>query len=163
MNTFNYSPLSKFLYRYAALPLTVILLAYFLVFASSVTEQPVLIIPAAICIVILYTANRFYYNTYGTLPFLIRVDKEKITASGFIIGKKKYEIYFADVDAVTGGVFGYNPKGLVYVHDGKQNVSITIHPSIENAEVLFRLILERINAELKEELITKLKQREKRK
>lgn len=157
MKTFNYKPISKFYFRYANMALSMVLLTYFVVLILEVRSSVFQIIPALINLLIVYAINKYYIGTYKELPFEITIEADKLIASNFMFGKKAVEIKYNDIDEITGGVFGYNPKGLIYVHDGENNLSISIHPSIENADRLLRLILSRVKKELCDEAVKKLK------
>jgi hypothetical protein len=160
MNKFSYSPLSKFYYRYANLALSFILLTYLVVLLLDVGSNTYLIFPALLNLLIVYVVNKYYIRTYRNLPFLITVDEEKIAASDFMFSKQAVEIKFSDIDGISGGVFGFNPKGLIYIHNGEQNRSINIHPSMIDADTLLKLILSRVNKELRDETVKKLKQQD---
>ncbi len=160
MKTYSYSLLSKFLYRYAILLLAAVLIFYFIVLLSQVPANPVYVIPALINAVIIFLAWRYYYSTYRLLAFKVICGKETIKAAGFIPGVKEMEIKYSDIDGISGGVFGYNDKGLIFIHDGEHNVSFGIHPSIEDVNSLLRYIIERLNPDLKEEITARIKKKE---
>jgi len=161
METFKYPFAIKFIYRYSILLLGLILIAYFIVLIKGAFTEPLMIIPALINIAVLYLAVKYFYSTYKRVPFLIVCGKESIKASDFIPGQKPVEIFYKDVDSISGGVFGYNSKGIIFVHDGRQNLEIGIQPNIDGAERLMRIILTRIDARLKDDLVEKLKRNNK--
>jgi hypothetical protein len=157
MKTFRYDLITKFYFRYANLALSFILLAYFIILILNAGNQPFLIVPALLDILIIYTINKYFIRTYKTLPFNINIDDEKISASNFMFGKEVIEINFSDIDGISGGVFGLNRKGLIYIHDGEKSRSISIHPKIENVDLLIKMILNKVNKELRDESIKKLR------
>jgi hypothetical protein len=161
METFKYSFHIKFIYRYSILLLGLILIAYFVVLLKGSFANPAMLIPAAINIAVLYMAVKYFYSTYKRVPFMIICGKESLQAKDFIPGQKPVEIFYKDIDSISGGVFGYNPKAIIYVHDGRQNLEIGIQPNIDGAERLLRLILTRIDTRLKDELVEKLKRNNK--
>lgn len=160
MKTFTYNPLSKFYFRYANLALSFILLTYCVILILGMGSGIYLLIFAVINLFIVYAVNKYYINTYKELPFIITAGDEALTASNFMFGKEIVEIKYSDIDIISGGVFGINPKGLIYIHDGEKNRTISIHPNIENVNVLLKLILNKVKAELREEAVKRLKLRE---
>jgi hypothetical protein len=161
MNKFEYTPASKFYCRYSIAPLSLILITSLVVQISAVRAHPLMLFLVAINGALLFLANKQFYKSYSELPFLIVAGKEKLTASNFMFGKKTVEIKYSDIDIVSGGVFGYSRKGVIFLHDGEQNTSIAIHPSIVNVDELVKIIVNNVNAELRDEMITKLRRREK--
>jgi hypothetical protein len=157
MNKFEYTPASKFMCRYAIAPLNLILLMALIVQVMNIGSQPLSIIIVIVCAAILFMANIHFYRSYSILPFLIVADHEKLTASNFMRGKETIKIKYSDIDSVSGGVFGYNRKGLIFLHDGVQNISICIHPTIINVDGLVRIIIDNVNSDLRDEMITRLK------
>lgn len=157
MKTFKYPLPSKFFYRYASLFLSSILLVYFVLTVLGIKEQPYLVFSALLNLTVIYLTNRYYYKTYKSLPFIITVEADKLTATNFMLHKKVVEIKYSDIDNISGGVFGYNPKGIITIHDGEHNVSIAIHPSIIDVNKLLKIILDRINRELRDEMAVKLR------
>lgn len=157
MNKFEYTPASRFQYRYAITFLTSVLLIYLVIQIMNLGRQPLSIFLAAINAAILFLANKYYYRLYSTLPFIIIAGKEKLTASNFMFGKKPVEIKYSDIDEISGGVFGYNRKGLIYLHDGAQKITISIHPSIINIDGLIKIIADNVKKEMRDEMTAKLK------
>ena len=160
MKIYSYSLLSKFLYRYAIILLAAVMIFYLIVLVSQAPSNPVYIIPALINGAIIYLAWKYYYTTYRLLAFKVECGKDSVKASGFIPGIKVMEIKYSDIDGIYGGVFGYNDKGLIFIHDGANNVSFGIHPSIEDVNSLLRYIIERLNTDLKEEITARIKKKE---
>jgi len=160
MKTFSYDARSKFYFRYANLALSLVLLTYFVVLVISIGSRPYLAIPAMLILLIVYALNKYYINTYKNLPFVISADEEKLTASNYMFGKRVVEIKYSDIDEISGGVFGFNPKGLIYIHDGEHSLSISIHPNIDNVNILLRHVLGKVSKELRDESVKKLKQAE---
>lgn len=160
MKTYSYSLISKFLYRYAILLLAALLIFYFIVLLLQAPANPVYIIPALINAAIIYLAGKYYYTTYRLLAFKITCGADSVKATGFIPGVKDVEVKYSDIDNISGGVFGYNDKGLIFIHDGEHNVSFGIHPSIGEVNTLLRYIIERLNPDLKEEITARIKKKE---
>lgn len=160
MKTFKYPMPVRFLFRYSIVPLTFVLAAYLIVLVGKIKTEPLLIIPALFVLGALILANKYFYNTYKKVPFIITCEKECIKASGFMPGKKPVDIFYSDIDYISGGVFGLNSKGIIYIHDGRQNLEIGIHPDIQGVDELLKFILNRVNKELRDELTEKLRRNE---
>ena len=160
MKTYKYALLPKLMYRYATVPISLILLSYFFISISQITSDWYYIIVAIVNVVILFYINKFYLNVYKLLPFVVTLDKEGITASNFMFGKNVIVLKYEDIDRITGGVFGYNPKGLIYIHESKNGNMISIHPAMEDANNFFKFVLDNIHSGLRDELVAKLKRNE---
>ncbi len=160
MSRFEYPLYAKFFYRYAVIPLSIILLVYLIMMIFGAGEHPVYIALIIIDALILYGANYQYYKSYKLLPFVIETGDEKLTASNFMPGVKKAEIKYSDIDDISGGVFGYNPKGLIFVHDGVQNRTIALHPSMTDINTLLRIIISKLDKDLRGVLLTRLNRQE---
>ena len=157
MKEFRYSFLAKLIYRYVNIPVTVLLLFYFLVSLSYSIEKWYFIIPAFINAAIIFSLNRFYFKMYKTYPFKILANNEKLVCSDFAFKKKEVTIELKNVERVTGGIFSGNNLKPIEVFDGKQKIQIGFNQHIKDFNKLLTVILSNINKKLYDELLQKVK------
>ncbi|MBI9072407.1 MAG: hypothetical protein JEY94_12465 [Melioribacteraceae bacterium] len=161
MKTFKFSIIAKFLYRYSFIPIASIMLFYIVVSASGIHLDVMNVLPMLINILFLYVIIRFYVKSYAQFPFEIEVTEEKLICKNFKYGKDGFEIKFADIKNIEGGVFENKPtKALVIYAEGKEQ-SISISPHMKNYNRLLTLILSRINKNMYDDLILKVRENQK--
>ncbi len=157
MKEFRYSFFAKLIYRYANIPITILLLFYFLVSLSYSIEKWYFIFPAFINAAIIFSLNRFYFKMYRTYPFKIQANNEKLVCSDFTFTKKEIVIDFKDVERVKGGIFSGNNLKPIEIYDGKQKVQIGFNQHLKDFNKLLTIILSNVNRKLYDELLQKVK------
>ncbi len=157
METFKYPYISKLIYRYGNFPLSILLLFYLLISTREALLNWFYIIFVIINLAILILLNRYYFRTYKTFPFTIRIDNEKMICSNFFLSKRIVEIYHCNISSIYGGLFdGYQGRP-VYVNDSKQNITIGFYQHTGKLQIMLKIIIQNINEELYNTLIKKLK------
>lgn len=155
MITFKYTFFSRIFYRYAVIPINLILLFYILISVISISSDWKLIFPLLIKIILLYVFNRFYYKIYKTFPFKIEINNEEMICSDFVINDRKIIINHSDITDISGGIFsGRNYKPLYIM--SKDN-KIGVSPHIKNYNDLLKIILTNIKKELYLKLLDDIK------
>ncbi|MGE5681670.1 MAG: hypothetical protein ACM34K_12405 [Bacillota bacterium] len=159
MLTFTYPLIPKLVYRYANIPLTILLMMYLFISIVALRISSISILPALINIVLIFLLNRFYFRLYRMFPYKIEVDDKKMICSDFPFSKKIVQINFEDIDRVTGSIFSGLKNKPVAIHDGKQNVTIAFSLHLSKINDLLTIILSKIRKEKSDELLATLRQR----
>ncbi|MEE9432319.1 MAG: hypothetical protein V3V16_14830 [Melioribacteraceae bacterium] len=155
MKTFKYSLLTKFVYRYANIPATIIIVLYLIVSVVGIISDWMFIFPLLINLILIYVLNRFYLKMYKQFPFKIEIDNEKMLCSNFMLNDRTVQINLIEVEKINGGIFSgraYMPLYIIW--EGKQ---IGISPHIKDYNKLLTIILTNIKKELYEELLEEIK------
>lgn len=158
MTSYKYPFLVKLLYRYANIPATFLLLIHFVSSVMMIPDKPSFILPALINVLVIFILNRFYYKIYKWFPFKISADNEKIICSDFMYKDRVIEIAISNIDEIRGGAFSGHITRPVYIHDGKQNVTIGIYHHLQNYNKLITTILSNINKKLYDTVLAKVKE-----
>ncbi len=158
MQSFTYGFSNKFLYRYGNIPVTLLLLIYLLISVTNLSGSLIYLIPLIISALLIYFLNRHYLNLYKVLPYKIEADNEKIKCGNFLLSKKKVTIYYTDVKYLKGGIFEGKISGLMYVYDGKNNISIGFFNSIKDVKALQTIILSKVNRNVYDDVVNKVQQ-----
>ena len=161
MKTFEYSFLSKFIYRYGNIPINIVLLFYFIGAALSLNKHLMFLIPLAITLLLLFLLNRQYFKMYKFMPYKISVDNEKMICENFLFSAKKIEIKFKDITKLSGGIFDGRISGMHFVHDGINNVKIGFFDKMQNARALQTHILHLVDRKVYDEVVEKMSVRKK--
>ena len=158
MKEFTYSFFAKVIYRYANIPLTVLLGIYIFFSAVGFMNDWVYIFPLLLNIILVYVVNRYYFKMYRLFPYNIKADNEKIICSGFINKNKVIEITLLDIDNITGGIFSGSPVKPIYLHDTKNNITVGFNHHLKDFNKLLTIILSNIKQELYTELLDRVKE-----
>lgn len=156
MQTFTYSIIWKFIYRYANLILSLLLLFYIMPLALNLDKNLTLILPFLIAIFLLYYINKSYFTFYKLVPYKIEADEQKIICSGFILRSKTVTIFYKDIESMTGGIFEAKYRGLMKICDGKNKICIGFFDRMKNSSKLVTLILSKVDKKIYDEVIKKL-------
>lgn len=159
MLTFTYPLIPRLVYRYANIPLTIILFLYLLISILALRISSISIVPALINIVLIYILNRFYFRLYKMFPYKIEVDDVQMICSDFPFSRKIVQIRFEDIDKITGSIFSDLKNKPVAIHDGKQNITIAFSLHLSKINDLLTIILSKIKKEKSDELLASLRQR----
>jgi len=157
--TFTYPLLFKIFFRYGNVIITPLLLLYTIPLVAFLDEKIILAFPLLVNLFLIYFLNRHYFNLYKILPYLIEADDEKITCSEFFLSKKEIVIYYNDVALLSGGIFENKISGVMKVCDGKNNLCIGFHQRMNNSGKLATIILSKVNRELYDIVLEKIKSR----
>lgn len=156
MQTFSYPLLFRLLFRYANIPVNLILLFYIYLSAVGLNTRIINFIPLLIIITALYFINKRYLLLYKILPYKIEADEEKITCSDYLMSAKRIVIYYKDIDYLKGGVFEGKISGVMMVHDGSTGSSIGFFNNLRNADKLQTLILSKIRRDVYDKVLEKV-------
>jgi hypothetical protein len=157
METFKYPFILKLIYRYGNIPLSILLLFYLVISVSEMNLYWYYVIFVIINLGILILLNRYYFRTYKSFPFTIRINNEKMICSNFFLSKRSVEVYHCNINNIYGGIFDGYRGGPVYMNDSKQNITIGFYQQAGQFHQMFRIILQNINEELYNTLKEKVK------
>lgn len=148
MITFKYSLFAKLIYRYANIPIT-LLLGIQLVFSfMMINIKWYFLFFFLFNLLIIFFLNRFYFRSYKKFPFKIEINNEKMICTDFFNSSKTVEIYLQDIDDIKGGTLTGSPGRSVYIHDAKNDVTIGLYSYIRNYNKLLTIILSNVTKEL---------------
>ncbi len=157
METFKYPFISKLIFRYGNIPLSILLFFYLVISASEMILHWYYAFFVLINLGILILLNRYYFKTYKSFPFTIRINNEKMICSNFFLSKRSVEIHHCNIGSIYGGIFDGHHSGPIYVNDSKQNIIIGFYQQAGQFPQMFKIILQNINEELYNTLKEKVK------
>jgi hypothetical protein len=154
--TCTYSVILKLLYRYGNVIVTIFLSLYLLPIVVNLDQKLILIIPLLLILFLIYYVNKYYFTLYKIMPFKIEFDDEKMICTKFILGMKKFDVYYEDINKLEGGVFENKMSGIMKVYDGKNSVIIGFYPKMRNSNKLITMILSKVKKEIYDEVMERL-------
>ncbi len=157
MKVFRYSIFTKFIYRYANIPVTFILGFYFLVSALTITESWFSVASAVIHAALIIIINRYYFKSYKVFPYKIEIDNERMICSDYTFTNKKVELKLKEIDKISGGIFGRSSTRPLYIYDSSNNTKIGVHQHLKKFNELLTIILSNVPQELYNDLLEKVK------
>ena len=157
MQTFEYPLLAKIVYRYANIPVTLILFIYFLVSLGALTESWFWVISAIVHALLIFFVNRYYWRSYKSFPYKIEADNEKMICSNFFMSKKKVEIKLIDIESLRGGIFSNSLTKPIFMKIKGHDSEIGFHYHLKKYNILLTTILSNINHDLYSSLLDKIK------
>jgi len=156
MRTFTYPLIARFIYRYANIPITLILLFYIFAALSVVSTHSSNLITVIINAVLIVVLNRYYFKSYRIFPYKIQVDNEGLHCSDFTFSNKQIKINFEDIDNISGGIFSGAQTKPIKISDGRQNQIIAFSAHIKGHNELLTAILSKIRKDKYEEILGKI-------
>ena len=156
MQTFTYSFIWKFIYRYGNLIVTPLLLLYALSLIALIDKNLIILIPFLLSLFILYYLNKSYINFYKVVPYKIEVDDEKIICTDFLFRDKTITIFIKDIESISGGIFEGRYLGLMKVCDGKNKLCIGFFDRLKNSSKLVTLILSKVDKKIYDKVIEQI-------
>ena len=159
----TYSIVLRLLYRYGNVIVTLFLLLYLLPIVVNLDQKLILLLPLLLILFLIYYVNKHYFMLYKIMPFKIEFDDEKMICTKFILGRKKFDVYYADINKLEGGVFDNKMSGIMKVYDGKNSVIIGFYPRIRNSNKLITMILSKVKKEIYDEVMERLLKKKKSK
>ena len=159
MQTFEYPFLAKLVYRYANIPVTLILLIYFLVSLSALSESWFWVFSSIIHALLIFFINRYYWRSYKRFPYKIEINNEKMICSNFFLSSKKIEIQLIDIEELKGGIFSSSLTKPIFLKVKGMNSEIGFHYHLKNYNNLLTIILSNISQPLYNDLLEKMKER----
>ncbi len=155
MKEFKYSFFARFIYRYANLFITALLLISALIALGGTFKNWLYVFPLAVHVLLIYVINRFYINVYKHFPFIIQADNEKMICKDFMNRRKVFEIKHSEIEKIEGGIFTGNPMRPVYITTNS-GVKIGINQHMKGYNKLLTIILSNIPKELYQQLLKKI-------
>ncbi|MFC2083637.1 hypothetical protein ACFLS9_01135 [Bacteroidota bacterium] len=156
MHTFKYSLLSKLIYRFGNIPVTILLLINLYISLINIFHNWYLLFPFLINLIIIYFLNRFYLRSYRTFPFIINADNEKIICKDFFLSKKVIEIKYSEITNIDGNIFSGNLARPLYIIDSKKGIKIGVYNHIRNFNKMLTIILSNVTNDLYKELLNRI-------
>lgn len=157
MTKYKYSFIAAFIYRYANIPASLLLLLYASTSLAALLNNWKYILPLLLNLILLYILNRFYFKSYKYFPFEISADNEKMICSNFYLSAKKIELKYSEITEIKGGLFSGNLSRPVYIYSGKNNITIGLHSHLTGFNKLLTTILSNINQPLYNKLLEEAK------
>ena len=158
MVTFKYSYISRLIYRYANIPLTIFLLIYMLSSFAFMLDKWYYLFPFLLNLIIIIALNRYYIRTYKLFPFRIDINNDKMICSDYFSKSKRLEIILNDIDEIEGGVISGTPAKPIYLHDAKNDVVVGISPHLKESNKLITIILSNIRQNLYDQVLTQMEE-----
>ncbi len=143
MKTFKYPITAQFVYRFANIPVTLLLLVHLLLLLWGATYDWKYLLPALLNIIIIYILNRFYFKMYKTFPYKIEADDSKIVFSDFFFQKKIITMKYDDIADIKGGIFSGKPAKPIYILDKNENI-VGINQHLKDFNTFLTILLSRI-------------------
>jgi len=161
MQTFTYPILFRLLYRYGNIPVTIIFLIYLIPAVLFVDKNLLYLIPVVALLFLVYYTNRRYLNLYKIIPYKITADDEKMYCTDFILSGREVTIYYCDITVLKGGIFDGRLNGLMMVYDGRNKIHIGFYPRIKRSKDLQKILLNRVNKPVYDDVVEKVNKRNK--
>lgn len=156
MKTFEYSLLPKIIYKYANIPITILLGFYLFISTVTFSNNYMSYFAIFVHLLLIFIVNRYYFRNYKLMPYKIEADNEKMICTQFSFQNKISEIKFDQITEITGGIFeGSKSRPIIIRTNGNEKITINIH--INNFNSLLTIILANINKELYVKLLDRIK------
>jgi hypothetical protein len=150
---FEYSLFFKLLFRFGNIPVTIILSIYLVPIIINFDKSLVYIIPLVIILALIYLINKHYLWLYQILPYKITANDEKIICEEFLFSTKQVEVFYKDIESLSGGLFEGKLRGLMKVWDGKSKICIGFYDKIKGIKELQTILLSRVSKEVYDEVV----------
>ena len=147
----------KLIYRFANIPITLILLIYVLEAFAQISQHWYWSIFIFINLGIIFLLNRYYLQTYYTFPSTIYSDNEKLICQDFLVNDRRVEIKHSEIKKIRGGIFSGMTSRPVYIYDSKDNLILGFYAHNKQFRMLLETILKNVPEELYQELLKKMK------
>jgi len=157
METHKYSIIAKFIYRFANIPVTLLLLLYFFLALFSPEKTWLNGLSIVVHALLIYFINSFYIKNYKYFPYKIEIDNEKMICSDFFMQSKILEIKLADITEITGGIFSNTPARPVYFTDTVNGVKIGVNPHLKHFNKLVTKVLSNVKQDVYNDVLTRIK------
>jgi hypothetical protein len=153
IKVFEYSLFFKLLFRFGNIPVTIILSIYLVPIIINFDKSLVYIIPLIIILALIYLINKHYLWLYQILPYKITANDEKIICEEFLFSTKQVEVFYKDIESLSGGLFEGKLRGLMKVWDGKSKICIGFYDKIKGIKELQTILLSRVSKEVYDEVV----------
>ena len=156
MRLFTYSYIYRLLYRYANIPVTIILSIYLVPSVVYLDKNLIYLIPVVLLLLMIYLLNRHYLTLYKIIPYRIEADGEKLVCTDFLFSKKEFTIYYNDIESLTGGIFDGRFTGVMKVCDKKNQVCIGFFNRLKNADKLQTILLSKVPRNVYDDVVERV-------
>jgi hypothetical protein len=153
IKVFEYSLFFKLLFRFGNIPVTIILSIYLVPVIINFDKSLVYIIPLVIILALIYLINKHYLWLYQILPYKITANDEKIICEEFLFNTKQVEVFYKDIESLSGGLFEGKLRGLMKVWDGKSKICIGFYDKIKGIKELQTILLSRVNKDVYDKVV----------
>lgn len=150
---FEYPFFFKILFRFGNIPVTIILSVYLVPIIINLDKDLIYIIPLIIVLGLIYLVNKHYLRLYQILPYKVIANDEKIICEEFLFNKKQVEVFYKDIECLSGGLFEGRLRGLMKVWDGKSKICIGFYDKIRDIKELQTILLSRVNKDVYNKVI----------
>ena len=75
-----------------------------------------------------------------------------------MFSSKKFEIKLSDIDSITGGIFTGNPMKPISIHDGLQDITISVNQHLKDFNKFLTIVLANIRKDLYEGILKKMEE-----
>lgn len=156
MRVFTYPLIARFIYRYANIPVSLILVFYVFAALSAVSISSSNWITVVLNIVLVVVMNRYYFKSYKIFPYRIELESDGLLCSDFTFSSKQVKIRFEDIDNISGGIFSGVQTKPIKIHESRQNQTVAFSAHIRGHNELLTAILSKIKREKYEEILGKI-------
>ena len=156
IKVFEYPLFFKLLFRFGNIPVTIILSIYLLPIIINFDKSLVYIIPLVIILALIYLINKHYFWLYQILPYKITANDEKIICEEFLFITKQVEVFYKDIESLSGGLFEGRLKGLMKVWDRKSKICIGFYDKIKGLKELQTILLSRVNKDVYDKVVERV-------
>ncbi len=156
MRLFTYSYIYRLLYRYANIPVTIILSIYLVPSVVYLDKNLIYLIPVVLLLLMIYLLNRHYLTLYKIIPYRIEADGEKLVCTDFLFSKKEFTIYYNDIESLTGGIFDGRFTGVMKVCDKKNQVCIGFFNKLKNADKFQTILLSKVPRNVYDDVVERV-------
>lgn len=158
MSTHKYSLFARFIYRWANIPLSLILGFYLIVYILAAFYQWYYVFAVLFEGAILFFLNRYYIRGYKLFPYKISIDNEKMICEDFLFSNKKITIYLKDITEIKGSIFSGNKARPLYIYDVNNNQTIAIRIHLKGYNQVVTKILSNVSKDLYDSLLDRMKE-----
>ena len=158
MQKFQYPWYAKVLYRWANIPLTILLIIHWGASLIAILDNWIFVFPLVINTLVIYLLNRFFLRAWKQFPFSFEMDNEKMILSDFMNKEKVIEIKHSEIDKIYGGVLTGQPTRPVYFEVTKRNLKIGLFHHVKGMSKILTIVLSNVPKELYKELLNNAKQ-----
>lgn len=156
MQIFTYTGIFRFIFRYANIIITLLLLLFLIPAAGRLDDHVVFFAPFLLTLTMIYFINKHYLSTYKIIPYKIQANGEKIICTDYLFSGKTVILYYDDITELRGGIFDGKITGLMLLTDGKNNRTVGFYSKIKHAKQLETLILSKVPTHLYDKVADKV-------
>ncbi len=153
MKTYTYPFMYFLLYRFGFFLLSLLLLLNLLSALIYLSESIWWMFPALISALLVYLLNKYSLMLHRILPYKITADSEKIICSKFFLSSKQIIIYYRNISKLSGGIFEGKLRGVMKIHDGRNNTTVGFFHTIKNHNEFGTTILSRIPKQVYDDML----------